>query len=84
MSGIVSFAADREKRKEGLDTFIATGIQFDFLSASVFLLSSLAFAFLHRYYFNLNYILITTSNLKVFQMTIIYVIKFKCLNFIIL
>lgn len=29
MSGIVSFAADREKRKEGLDTYIASGIQFD-------------------------------------------------------
>lgn len=39
MSGIVSFAADREKRKEGLDTFITTGIQFDILSASVFLFS---------------------------------------------
>lgn len=36
MSGIVSFAADREKRKEGLDTFITTGIQFDILGASVF------------------------------------------------
>ncbi len=40
MSGIVSFAADREKRKEGLDTYIATGIQFDFLGASVFIIYS--------------------------------------------
>lgn len=38
MSGIVSFAADREKRKEGLDTIITSGIQFDIFGYLSFLL----------------------------------------------